>query len=101
MKTIGEGSKAVVHFRSQTDENRMAEPPTESRDRRLSDKVLLAFDMACEQNHLEAAEGLYRTLEIVLTRQGGANSVDKRMNVDFIGKAYTKLRRLREGQIAA
>ncbi len=79
----------------------MGEQQTQGPGRRLSDKILMAFDMACDQGNLEAAEGLYRTLEIVLTRQGGANATDKRLDVDFIAKAYTNLLLLRDGQAAA
>ena len=69
--------------------------------RRLSDKILAAFDMACDQNDFEVAEGLYRTLEIVLTRQGGANKIDKRMDVAFIHDASSRLQTLRDSLQAA
>ena len=36
---------------------------SEQPQRRLSDKVLLAFDQACDQRNLEAAEQLVRVLE--------------------------------------
>ena len=44
---------------------RKVEAPTASEppQRRLSDKVLLAFDQACDQRNLEAAEQLVRVLE--------------------------------------
>jgi hypothetical protein len=37
--------------------------------RRLSDKILAAFDQACEQRQLEVAEHLVRALELTLTRE--------------------------------
>ena len=35
--------------------------------RRLSDKLLAAFDQACEQGHVEVAELVLKAIEIVLT----------------------------------
>ena len=74
----------------------LAEQRTETGGRRLSDRILAAFDMACAQKDFEVAEGLYRTLEIVLTRQGGANNVDKRMDVGFVHDASSRLQTLRD-----
>ena len=69
--------------------------------RRLSDHIVDAFDMACHQGNVDAASGLYQTLEIVLTNQGGPGSVEKRQNIDFIHAAATKLLALKSGQRAA
>jgi hypothetical protein len=41
---------------------------SEQPQRRLSDKVLLAFDHACEQHNVEAAERLVRVLEMTHRR---------------------------------
>jgi hypothetical protein len=68
---------------------------------RLSDHIVSAFDMACEQGNVDAASGLYQTLEIVLTNQDGANSVDKRRNIDFVHEAAAKLMALKSEQRAA
>jgi hypothetical protein len=69
--------------------------------RRLSDHIVDAFDMACYQGNVDAASGLYQTLEIVLTNQGGAGSVEKRQNIDFIHAAAAKLMALKSEQRAA
>ena len=64
--------------------------------RRLSDKIIDAFDMACDKNDLEVAEGLYRVLETALTRYGGKNVDDRRQNVEFIRQASDRLNAMRE-----
>ena len=51
--------------------------------RRLSDKIIDAFNMACDKNDLEVAEGLYQIFETALTRYGGKNVDDRRQNVEF------------------
>lgn len=79
----------------------MGEQQTERGNRRLSDKILDAFDMACTQNDLEVADGLYKTLELVLTRIGGATVIDRRSNIAFIHDAAAKLQKLRQKQRAA
>ncbi len=66
------------------------------RGRRLSDKIIDAFDMACDKNDLEVAEGLYRILETALTRYGGKNVGDRRQNVEFIRHASDRLNAMRE-----
>ncbi len=72
-----------------------------NKGRRISDKIIDAFDMACEQNDAEVAEGLYRVLEIVLTRYGGAGKTDKRLNMDFIQDASERLEKIRANARAA
>ena len=64
--------------------------------RRLSDKIIGAFNMACDKNDLEIAEGLYRILETALTRYGGKNIGDRRQNVEFIRQASDRLTAMRE-----
>ncbi len=64
--------------------------------RRLSDKIIDAFNMACDKNDLEVAEGLYRILETALTRYGGKNIGDRRQNVEFIRQASDRLNAMRE-----
>ena len=63
--------------------------------RRLSDKVIEAFDMACDSGDAEVAETLYRVLEIVLTRQGGNDVADQREDVGVIARASDRLTALR------
>ncbi len=64
--------------------------------RRLSDKIIDAFNMACDKNDLEVAEGLYRILETALTRYGGKDVGDRRQNVEFIRQASDRLNAMRE-----
>jgi hypothetical protein len=62
--------------------------------RRLSDKILAAFDQACEQGQIGVAEHLVRALELALTREGGPNRVDKREYMEPVLAAYERLRTL-------
>ena len=65
----------------------MADPPM----RRLSDKVLAAFNQACDGGYIDIAEMLLRTLELALTREGGADSDDKRTELGAVIDAYSRL----------
>ena len=65
----------------------MAEPPM----RRIGDKVLAAFDQACDLADLEVAEMLLRTLELILTKQGGADSEETRGDLSAVLDAYSRL----------
>ena len=65
----------------------MADPPM----RRLSDKVLAAFNQACDRGYIDIAEMLLRCLELALTREGGANSDDKRTELGAVIDAYSRL----------
>ena len=69
----------------------MSEPPM----RRLSDKLLAAFNQACEQGYADIAEMLLRTLELALTREGGAQSSDKRTELGPVIEAYSRLLNLK------
>lgn len=64
--------------------------------RRLSDKILDAFDHACDDSDVEVAEALYRVLETSLTRQGGPATTEKRHNVDFIRDAAKRLQAVKQ-----
>jgi hypothetical protein len=67
-------------------------------DRRLSDKLLVAFDQACDQNSLAAAELILRALEITLTREGGAKFVDQRQDLGPVISAYARLKELQDAE---
>tara|TARA_R110000787_G_scaffold3947_19_gene15410 strand:- start:1143 stop:1382 length:240 start_codon:yes stop_codon:yes gene_type:complete len=74
----------------------MGEQPTEIVSRRLSDRVISAFDLAFEQGNIDAAGKLYQALEIVLSSQGGPNRSDRREDVENIrqvGDRYMTLKR--------
>ena len=81
--------------------NGMGEQRIAAYDRRLSDRIVAAFDLACAQRDVEAADALYKILELVLTRQGGPDNPEKRSDVAFIGDAAEKLHRLHEASRAA
>jgi len=63
--------------------------------RRLSDKILSAFDQACERGELEVAELLVRALELTLTRTGGKHSVDERLEFGPVVETYARLKQMR------
>ncbi len=70
----------------------MAAPPM----RRLSDKVLAAFDQACDVADPEVAEMLLRVVELILTKQGGADSEEKRRDLGAVMEAYERLLALKK-----
>jgi hypothetical protein len=67
----------------------------ETPQRRLSDKLLSAFDQACERGELDVAELLVRALELTLTRAGGKGSVDHRLELGPVIETYARLKQLR------
>jgi hypothetical protein len=67
--------------------------------RRLSDKILAAFDQACERRELDVAELLVKALEMTLTRTGGKGNVDQRRELGPVVEAYTRLQRLRRPRL--
>jgi hypothetical protein len=74
----------------------MAEQATELVSRRLSDRVISAFDLAFHQGNVDAAGKLYQVLEIVLNSQGGLNRPERREDVENIrnvGDRYLELKR--------
>ncbi len=70
----------------------MTPPP----NRRLSDKILAAFEQACEKRELDVAQLLVQALELTLTRAGGNSNVDKRVDMRPVNEAYDRLQRLRQ-----
>ena len=69
----------------------MSEP-----NRRLSDKILAAFNQACDQGKLEVAEHLLRALELALTKVGQPGAADKRDQLGPVALAHERLRELRQ-----
>lgn len=63
--------------------------------RRLSDKILFAFNQACDQGYFDVAEVLIKALELALTRQGGYGKTDNRTNMQAVTDAYTRLQTLK------
>lgn len=68
--------------------------------RRLSDKILAAFNQACEQNQVDTAEHLLRALELSLTRYGGRGNSDKRADLGPVVEAFGRLEALRHKVVA-
>jgi hypothetical protein len=62
--------------------------------RRLSDRILAAFDLACEQHNLPVAEALIRALDLAMTKEGGPARPDRRTDLGPVAEAYDKLRKL-------
>jgi hypothetical protein len=64
--------------------------------RRLSDKILMAFNQACEQRAVEVAELLIRALELALTKEGGLGKTDNRKDLEAVFQAFDKLKAFSE-----
>jgi hypothetical protein len=62
--------------------------------RRLSDRILAAFDLACEQGNRLVAEALVRALDLAMTKEGGPARPDRRNELGPVAEAYEKLRKL-------
>jgi hypothetical protein len=59
--------------------------------RRLSDKILWAFDQAIEIGDVDIACLLMRALELALTKEGGLANAEQRRDFEQISHAYTRL----------
>ena len=64
--------------------------------RRLSDKLLAAFDQACDQGHVEVAELLLKSIEIVLTVEAAPAARERRTHLGPVIEAFGRLKALRE-----
>lgn len=64
--------------------------------RRLSDKILSAFNQACDRRELDVAELLLQALELTLTRVGGKGNLDQRQEMGPVVEAYARLKTLRD-----
>jgi hypothetical protein len=67
--------------------------PSEPRrySRRLSDKILVAFDQACDQGDLEIAELLLGVVEMIVTRRSIAPDGSRRRNAESLVAAHQRL----------
>jgi hypothetical protein len=59
--------------------------------RRLSDKILIAFHQACDQEDLEVAEQLLHILELMLARRPSAPDQQRRRSMEGLVAAYERL----------
>lgn len=64
--------------------------------RRLSDKLLAAFDQACEQRQIDVAEILVHALELVLTKEVSAGFADRRLHMEPAVEAFGRLKALKD-----
>ncbi len=69
--------------------------------RRLSDKILGAFNQACDQSQLDTAEHLLHALELTVTRYGGHPNADKRKSIEEVVAAYERLQALKKTNVTA
>lgn len=63
--------------------------------RRLSDKILIAFHHACDQDDYEVAEQLLIILERMLTRRTTNADVNRRKSIESLVAAHERLWHLR------
>jgi len=64
-------------------------------NRRLSDKILIAFDQACDQGDLEAATDLLRIAETILLQRPAHAGLDRRKSLNSIVDRQERLWHLR------
>ena len=69
--------------------------PQPRQTRRLSDKILIAFHHACDQEDFEVAEELLRLLELMLIRRPIQPDVNRRKNMESLVAAHERLWLLR------
>jgi hypothetical protein len=65
-------------------------------DRRLSDKLMVAFDQACDQGFVSVAELLLQALEVCLDGEGTLRRVEKRQELGTVISAYARLKEVQE-----
>ncbi|HYF07484.1 MAG TPA: hypothetical protein VD970_07675 [Acetobacteraceae bacterium] len=63
--------------------------------RRLSDKILIAFHHACDQDDFEVAEQLLKILEMMITRRPVSPDQNRRKNMESLVAAHERLWLLR------
>lgn len=59
--------------------------------RRLSDKILIAFHHACDQNDFEVGEALLKILEMMITRRPASPDQNRRKNMESLVAAHERL----------
>lgn len=66
-----------------------------SDSRRLSDKIFLAFNDACDQRRLDVAELLLQALELSQVTTAQNSGVERRQSTDSMETAQEQIRLLR------
>ena len=69
--------------------------------RRLSDKILIAFHHACDQNDLEVADQLLQIVEMLLMRRPLHPDGSRRRNAESLVAAHERLWHLQHPYIAS
>jgi hypothetical protein len=69
-------------------------------DRRLSEKLLTAFDQACDLGFVGVAELLLPALELALTCEGEACHSEKSQDLGPVIAAYARLKELQDAAAA-
>lgn len=62
-----------------------------TRRRRLTDKVIEAFEQACDEGEIEIAEELFWALEAAISRATSPAGVERRATTDSIARASARL----------
>ena len=76
----------------------MPDDPSHHLPRRLSDKLLAAFDQACEQHQVEVAELVLKAIEIILTQEAAPAERERRSHLGPVVEAFSRLKTLRESR---
>lgn len=69
--------------------------PQSRYSRRLSDKILIAFHHACDQDDYEVAEQLLMVLEKMLARRAANPDTNRRKSIESLVAAHERLWHLR------
>jgi hypothetical protein len=69
--------------------------------RRLSDKVLIAFDQACDQAEFDSATELLKIAETILLQRTAHPNLDRRKSLESIVGRQERLWHLRNPGMAA
>jgi hypothetical protein len=86
---------AAEHEITDTSLEARPDPAVPRQSRRLSDKILIAFHHACDQQELEVAEQLLRIVETMLRRRDGTTDANRRRSLDTLVAAHERLWHLR------
>jgi hypothetical protein len=75
------------------------QPGPNRKQRRLSDHILIAFHLACDQENLEVADRLLGILEHILLRPPPAGRPERRTDLRPLVAAHERLWTLRHPEI--
>ena len=68
---------------------------TSSPQRPLTEKILAAFDLACQQRDLEVAQHLHRSLELLLSKPPAPEDRNHRAAIEAAMAAFDRLGELK------